>query len=285
LWNDNSTYRYRYINGNSFVPGTYKVFVNVTNADHCIGTDTVIYTVVQDIAFYNDCLGRETIFYVGLPDIADSVYWDFGDGNSMKQLTARHTYVQAGSYYVTSIIYSNLGTDTITKLIGIIPFPDVNLGADITISPNSILTLDAGTYDTPVYYSWEDYSNDQYRYISGNNLTSGTHIYIVRVSSRIANCMSTDTIKVTIDNETQLNQLQNDIILKQYPNPVQDIFYIENPLISELKVIIYDVGGNTIGQCLLVKGQNRINMDPFLPGIYILHFPAQHISDIKIIKY
>lgn len=285
LWNDNSTFRYRYINGGSFAPGTYKAFVLVTNADHCTGTDTVIYKVVQDIAFYDDCLGRETIFYQSLPDFADSVHWNFGDGNSNKQLTAKHTYTQAGSYIVTSIIYSKLGTDTITKPITIIPFPNVNLGADISISPNSILTLDAGTYDTPVNYVWDDYSGDQFRYIMGNNFQPGSHIFSVSVSSRIANCISSDTIRVTIDYGTPINRLQDDIILKQYPNPVRDIFYIENPLFSELKVCMYDVGGNIVDQWLLTKGQNRISMYPYLNGTYILHFPDRPVRDIKIIKY
>ncbi|HLO58120.1 MAG TPA: PKD domain-containing protein [Bacteroidales bacterium] len=285
LWNDNSTFRYKYINGSSSLPGTYKVFVRVTNADHCTGTDTVKYTVLQDIKCYNDCLGRETVFLLGSPGIADSVFWDFGDGNSSGQVTAKHTYAEAGEYYISSIIYSGSGTDTVSKPVRIIPFPEVNLGEDISIIPNSILTLDAGAYDTPVSYYWDNYSTDQYRNIFGNDITPGTHMYFVRVISKISNCSSSDTIRVTLDVGTKINPMQNAVLIKEYPNPVENVFFIENPLMSHLKVIIYDISGNTMGQWQLVKGNNQINVEYFKPGIYFLHFPDQNMRDIKIIKY
>jgi hypothetical protein len=51
---------------------------------------------------------------------ADSVFWDFGDGNSSALMQPVHMYAQPGNYPVTLTAYSGCSMDTATDTIGVV---------------------------------------------------------------------------------------------------------------------------------------------------------------------
>ncbi len=80
-----------------------------------------------DFSFSGTCANVPTLFFPDIKPQADSVFWDFGDGNVSRQLNGINTYTTAGQYNVTLAAFLNGTVATATKPVDIIDF-------DITIS-------------------------------------------------------------------------------------------------------------------------------------------------------
>ncbi len=80
-----------------------------------------------DFSFAGSCANNNTFFFPEIDPQADSVLWDFGDGNFSRQLNGINTYTAAGQYNASLIAFLNGRPDTVTKVVDIIDF-------DITIS-------------------------------------------------------------------------------------------------------------------------------------------------------
>jgi hypothetical protein len=285
-WNNYPGYQTRFYFGGDYPVGTDTVFVQVTDPNNCSATDSIRITMVQDFRYAHACEGMDVYFAIGITLSVDSVAWDFGDSDQDSGFITSHKYEAAGEYDVKSVIYSRNQPDTLEKKIQIVPVPHVNLGDDITIEPNSILTLDAGTYETPVDYLWDNYANTQYRYIEGNKLDTGTHRYFVTVVTRVNQCTASDTIRVTLRDIAQSDPGDIQPMINVYPNPVRDIFYIDNPGNAPLKATLSDASGRIAGKWDLVPGKNEQNIPECKAGMYTLRLTdgKGFVYEIKIIK-
>ena len=282
-WNSNSNYRYNTLSGTYLSPGSHTFSVAVKTSNNCIGYDTVTINLIHNFRAYNACLGKTTTFALGSENFVDSIFWDFGDGNYSHLLRASHQYADPGQYNATAVIYTEQERDTLHKLIKIVSFQAVNLGEDMIIGYNSLLTLDAGSYDIPVIYRWENYSTDQTRYILGSELEPGTHTFFVLVSSDVNYCASSDTIRITRENVTETDIKEKELI-SLYPNPVKDILYIENPETDDLNATLKNSAGLLVETWNLVKGLNEFYIGDMKPGLYILQLSGNIKSEFKIIK-
>lgn len=71
-----------------------------------------------DFTWFGECQNEEVFFFPEISEVADSVVWDFGDGNGSGALSPVHTYSEAQDFTVTLTAFVNgvgrQATDTVT---------------------------------------------------------------------------------------------------------------------------------------------------------------------------
>lgn len=95
------------------LPGTYYVCMTVGNG--CGDTtlcDSVTVTCSGPTANFSWMDNQLSVLFEDLSAGADSVMWDFGDGNTSSDTTVQHSYDSAGTYIVCLTAWSMCGTDT-----------------------------------------------------------------------------------------------------------------------------------------------------------------------------
>ncbi|MGK7388707.1 MAG: gliding motility-associated C-terminal domain-containing protein [Candidatus Cyclobacteriaceae bacterium M2_1C_046] len=75
-----------------------------------------------DFEFSGECANSPILFFPTIKPAADSVIWDFGDGNFANVYAPIHTYTDQGTFTVTLFAFSDIFVDTVSKEINIIPF-------------------------------------------------------------------------------------------------------------------------------------------------------------------
>ncbi len=80
------------------------------------------------------------------------------------------------------------------------------------------------------------------------------------------------------------NLIQSEITI--YPNPVNDVLFIHlNGEKTELNLHIYDLNGKSLFSDKIFHGTTSLNMNGFIPGIYILNFSDKtHFQSFMSIK-
>lgn len=175
--------------------GTY--FVDVTNNDGCLGTDSVEVTIGN----LTVSLGPDTALCAGEPfslnaTTAGSTYlWSTG---------ATSPIIDASNAMEYSVIVTSAsgceGKDTVA--VSAKAGPIISIGNDTTICNGSTLTLDAGS-GVNYNYLWSSSASSQTIQVS----TGGT--YFVEVTVAGSSCLGKDTIDVQISNNLSVN-LGND---------------------------------------------------------------------------
>ncbi|MEL6675522.1 MAG: T9SS-dependent M36 family metallopeptidase [Bacteroidota bacterium] len=99
--------------------------------------------------------GDEIFFTDQSTQIAQSWFWDFGDGTTDTLQNPSHLYLSGGVYTVTLIVSNILGSDTVSQTVAISlpPAPIVN---DTLTCPGTSTVLSAAS---PGIYSWYDLNN------------------------------------------------------------------------------------------------------------------------------
>ncbi|MEL6848243.1 MAG: gliding motility-associated C-terminal domain-containing protein, partial [Bacteroidota bacterium] len=91
--------------------------------------------------------------------------WDFDDGNTATVPNPINTFTQPGLYNIELIIQDINGcVDTLTKQMGVLPVPDVELGPDTVLCTGQTILLDANAGFPYANYQWQ------------NNLTDSTQL-------------------------------------------------------------------------------------------------------------
>jgi len=84
---------------------------------------------------------------------------------------------------------------------------------------------------------------------------------------------------------TSIKQLGNDNSFAVYPNPAKDVVNIDNRAGIYTKAILVNLLGQTVQQQTIAKGNNAINIEALIPGIYYLVVSGNTQSGAaKIIK-
>lgn len=181
-------------NPNSIVPVFSKITVNSRLAlgisDH-IQSD--LLKPANNFTYKNVCLTETTQFEFKPSDCVGRepyILWDFGDPeskkNSSKKPSPSHYYSKAGKYKVILYVSDALGKDTISHIVTISAYPNVNLGNEVTICRGDTITLDAG--NNGMNYSWSTGSYLRQIKVS----TAGK--YKINVSNK--GCSKSDSIRV-----------------------------------------------------------------------------------------
>ncbi len=263
-WPDGTT-------NNFYIPDTSGRYWAMAQNEHgCIFFDT-IHLVVNPIPYFS--LGNDTAIcsntgYLLGPDTINpdcSYLWNTGSTDAFISIDSTGNY----SLKVTS---SQACTFVDSIFIETLEPPIVNLGNDTTIDKNSFLQLDAGYFGYQTNYLWDNYQMGQYRFIYGNVMDTGMHIFYVRVTTQNG-CSGSDTIRVNIKGSSSIAEHQENSFYSLIPNPCNDHFTVINRKPGFTKNRSIEVF-NSLGQLMLSKAiigrKNKFDASTFESGIYWL---------------
>lgn len=108
------------------IAATGNYSVSVTNQFGCVGKDTVSVTAlpVPNVTFTKQVVGGtfNVLFNSSATTNADSLSWNFGDGNTSDTTGSfLYPYTQPGTYTVTVIGFNDCGRDTFTQQVVVLP--------------------------------------------------------------------------------------------------------------------------------------------------------------------
>ncbi|OFY87112.1 MAG: hypothetical protein A3F72_16530 [Bacteroidetes bacterium RIFCSPLOWO2_12_FULL_35_15] len=250
----------------AIITDTFTVIVTDTN--NCNGYDAVVVTV-NDLPVIN--LGADLSFCEN-----DSAVLDASSGfnayiwsdNSMLQTLSVTT---AGNYSV-SVTDTNgcINSDTIGVSVNSLPL--VNLGTDKVICKNEAVTLDAGSGFSG--YLWNNTATTQTIIVDGNLLAVGNYPYSVIVAESNG-CEGTDTVIVTVDLCTGIDEIEDVAVFNIYPNPSQGQFTVASTsaVTNDVTIEVSDLEGRVI---------YKEHIDELTSKIIKLNNPATGLYFLKI---
>lgn len=272
VWNDNSTQQTLAVNA----AGIY--WVEVTNANGCVGTDTLVVTedAAPMISLSNAsiCEGDMITLDPGAGFVTYS--WNTGPTTQTLDVTA------AGTYTVT--VTNTAGcSDTAEATITVNPLPMVDLGPDTGLSIGNTITLDAG--NPGATYAWSTGANTRTIDVTYGD-APGTFTVTVTDAS---GCEGTGSIEITqfvgIE-EIRLGSFQ------VFPNPVstQATLEIASERSGEVTIEIYNTNGSLVRtfQDRVVGGTQQIPVDMYEleRGVYFMHvtLDSEWFGQVRVVK-
>jgi hypothetical protein len=155
--------------------------------------------------------------------------------------------------------------------------PQPDLGPDTAICQRENLLLDPGNGSGDWDYVWNDNSTDSTKAIAASFLdTNTTYTYSVWVQDTrpLNQCSNTDTINVTVQNCTGLEELSGgNLSFEVHPNPVRDRLTIRSKGAQgqNFRYDLVDLQGRTV-ESTPSDGAQRSTMDvsDLSKGVYIL---------------
>ncbi|MCH2081745.1 MAG: PKD domain-containing protein, partial [Saprospiraceae bacterium] len=81
---------------------------------------------------YSYTLGGTEVMFMDSSLNADSIFWDFGDGNTSSEMNPTNDYSNDSTYTITLIAMNDCGADTLTQDIQIVTLPKASITADTT---------------------------------------------------------------------------------------------------------------------------------------------------------
>lgn len=212
---------------------------------------------------------------------ANIFQWNFGDGSTSTEENPTHVFSSAGSYNVI-LTATNSGSgvsDQTTSVVVVFPQPQVELGADTTITTDQTLTLNAGAGFSS--YLWNDGSTTAFLQIVGSQLSPGTYSYAVTVTNG-QGCQGTDQIEVTVTLPSGLTETPQFPEFLVYPNPVSDILYYSTEA-DIVRVEWVDMSGRVLYQ---VPPDNKryLRVPDVEDGVYLLKaFTSEYSYGVKVV--
>ncbi len=167
-------------------------------------------------------------------------------------------------------IFNNFLTDAeVTLLGGLDPCvanpPTVDLGSDVVICSNNVVTLNAG----PGFVSYLWSTGDTTQQITVDTTFLGVGTSLVSVAAvNIHNCIAVDTIEITfVDCSSVGEGLENERFIV-YPNPFLDEIVLIMPA-GYYKISVMNLAGQTVMGSVQVEDNHlRLNTGSLSPGIY-----------------
>ncbi len=223
------------------------------------------------------CLGDTTEFQYLEPECGNivPVEWNFGDINSANNtatgLNPKHHYASEGFYTVQLIVSDGIQTDTLSKRIQIVN-PEFDLGDDIFIPADSLVTLDAG---------WEYFDYQWSTGAVGQTITvQNPGWYAVQVKDKYA-CLHQDSLLVSWLSDNELEHAA----WKIYPNPTSGKIYIDMPHDNSITSYkLFNLKGMLLQSGIHSHSNSEIDIARFEKGMYILQLYNESTSVVyKII--
>ncbi|MFA7273062.1 MAG: PKD domain-containing protein [Crocinitomicaceae bacterium] len=180
-------------------PGTYTVCLIVDNG--CSDTLCQTFTVSCTIPNANFTslvgIGGSVDFTNTTAPVADSISWNFGDGNTSNINNPTHVYTSSGNYQVCLNIYDTCGTDSLCTSIFVDVFAYVEdiLSGSFSVCPNPVddILYVSGNHSVQgewnmklinglgqIYWDKEIVINDIQEEIPTNNLAKGVYFLQMR---------------------------------------------------------------------------------------------------------
>ncbi len=262
------------------IGGTYTACVLAYN--HC-GWDSACTTIVVPCiapvaAFAHTGTLVQDFSYTGTAPGIDSIVWTFGDGGTDTGYTTNHIYATEGTYHVCAMAYSYCAADTLCNEVAI-----------TCPAPVASFTYSGGTFT----YTGTTPTIDSIVWDFGDGFTdtglAPLHSYAVTdtygVCIRVYGYCGADTIcQNVIATGVGVNAVTlSDISV--YPNPATNQINIEG-VTSLANYRLISIAGSILKQGKLQFGLNKLSMDDYAPGVYIIELSGEDRSKktFRIIK-
>lgn len=208
--------------GTYLYPGTFDVFLVVTDAAGC--TDTAYSSALINLAgpqlsSFNIsdvtlCPSQQANFNLISPN-ADSYFTDFGDGTPFTSLTSfSHAYPNEGTYYPLVVLSSNQGGFNCVVTYPLTPIQvqniTVNAGLDQNICPGQVANLSGSG---AVNYSWTpavSLSNPNVPNPTSNPATTTQYIL---TGTTPDGCINYDTVQVIVEPVPSVSFINQNVCL------------------------------------------------------------------------
>jgi hypothetical protein len=212
------------------------------------------------------------------PFDADSIFWDFGDGNFSNDYWPYHTYAQKGVYIVTLYIENFCGSSTFTDTIdATCPGTDASFNFSYGVQPGEAIFSDQSISPTNiVLWNWD--------FGDGNSSSAQNPIHTYTTNGNFKVCLSmTDSCGTdTTCQEIIINTIGLvDYYLsntKLYPNPSSDLAYVELPLKGKWEVEVLDMKGILIQRKKVIGDNLEIATNDWQVGYYIVKIKGADLS-------
>lgn len=264
LWNDNST------NDSLTVTNSGTYFVNVTDTNGCVNSDTVnvvinaLPNVSASAAVTSMCESAPPVPLVGTP--ANGTF----SGPGVSGITFTPSVSGAGNHTVT-YTYSDTSGCSNTAVIVLSVFANPSVSA--TASSNTVCTDDANVTltGTPSGGTFSGTS------VSGNSFdpSAGAGNYnIIYTYTDTNSCSGTATISITVDACVGIAEQNstNDVVL--YPNPANNGFTIAG--LNGISLIeIMDLSGKVVATQQTAAGLVNVNLENLPTGVYFVRISSE----------
>ncbi|WP_417611625.1 PKD domain-containing protein [Owenweeksia hongkongensis] len=270
-------------------PGYYTVCQTVmdicTSTTTCETIGVCLDTAISKFS-YSDTLN--TIWLISNAQNANSILWDFGDGNLSTNLNPTHTYLQYGTYTVCLIVSNDCYTDTLCQNITICPVKGI---ADYTYQhvgqSLAVRFHDKSTYAQSYFWDFGDGSLSTMK----NPLIVYSRAWVYNVCLTITDtcgkedkyCEEINMMPFSIG---ELSLLES---IKVFPNPADDFLQIELP--AEIKsgtiISLYDLNGKLLIERGVTENKEQVTLDlsSLAKGLYLLDLNLNGASrQVKIVK-
>lgn len=243
-----------------------------TTADFNASTDTVC--LGMPVSFSNNSvLITDSAFNLSAYAALNNYDWDLGDGNTSTLDSLSHTYSSGGAYQVQLKAnyygYTIVCADSTTKNIVVID--SAKAGFSITDNGGGSYTF-ADSSMNGSSYTW-DFGDTVITSGPGNinHTYTANGTYTVCLTVADANGCFTDSVckNLTVV-AVGINQLEDNIVFKTYPNPVINNLTVEvAPKYSNDFIVINDVLGKEIKRVAIDNNPKfKINLNNLSKGVY-----------------
>ena len=248
--------------------GSYTdVFMNSVGCDSVHTTTLNINPLPQpdlgtDASICSDddvTLSAGTVSYTG---------YDWSNSTTNSTLLVEGNSLSIGTYqYWVEVEAANgcLNSDTIAVTVKELPQPD--LGVDLTICSTQSITLSpgSGSYEG---YNWSN-SSSASTLVVDNSSGIGTHEFWVEVEHDFNGCFNSDTINVTIEVCTGINETNESNSMKLFPNPATNVVTVLAVNLEQIQLL--DVSGRLLkGMQLSGVGQVDLDISALPSGVYFI---------------
>ena len=237
------------------------MFLTSKGCDSTVNTVLSFYPVATGTASYNFCIG-DSIQVLG------------------------NWYYSATTFNDTVAGGSSTGCDTITTHIITTRTvsPALNLGNDVISCLDGGVTIFASNaYDS---YSWSNAGTTNILNVTGAVVGSGSVDYVLTVTQASSACTARDTVNITFNDCTGLDELTSDLNVNLYPNPATNFVTIEifDKLNSgKLTLEILNSIGQVVESKSIDNAKEQVIMDVynFSKGLYLVRVSSDNMYITK----
>jgi PKD repeat protein len=252
--------------------GIYQVCLRVDDAcyfaEHC--ENIAICYNIPPVAAFTYVIDDQTVTFHDASEMADSYYWDFGDGYYSNLSDPFHIYDYPGQYEVCQMTWNACGSDTACEVIEL-------------CLPSAKFSFEVDGLN--VYFQNESNLADSYYWDFGDgyfsDLEDPWHAYETDlnylVCLMITNECGSDTACDMIELAMTSISSPEEVLPEIYPNPAANILFIRPKTEGYVTMSITDLNGKEV----LIRNVNmspdetiKIDISQIGPGLYIVRFDS-----------
>jgi hypothetical protein len=279
---ESTTYFVEVDDGESVVQGQVVVTVEHTpeqagqpegDTDMCWGTFESVYQTSGAVGAnsYNWMINPETAGTLDPDGMTVTVTWD-------EEFTGMATLMVQGM--------NGCGMGDMSEELEIMmhELPEVDLGADMTVCANEIITLDAG--NTGASFMWSTGETSQTIQMDTTGVGIGTVEVWVEVTDANT-CASTDTITIQFDDCTGVTELADQWAVEVFPNPSDGVFSVDIKSLSTapVSITLFNTFGKEVYRqddiTIRTSKNIQLELSDKPEGIYLLNIKGDGINLIQ----